>query len=201
MMHLTGDLILRSDCGVPTEIPIRIEFPVNYPNREPTAYDAASRFPTNLDRHILRDGQFCLWLPPCSPWSPTDPRRLLRFLDEVAVFLDRQLVYDITGGREWPGPQYGHGTTGYEEFMLSVLGDNEAHLRVLLPVILGREALEPYEACPCDSQKKYKWCHAKTVEDIIQRIGRNRLDRLYRSRIPADDLNHGKTRNLLEGSQ
>ncbi len=92
MMHLTGDLILRSDCGVPTEIPIRIEFPVNYPNREPTAYDAASRFPTNLDRHILKDGQFCLWLPPCSPWSPTDPRRLLRFLDEVAVFLDRQLV-------------------------------------------------------------------------------------------------------------
>ncbi len=132
-MCLEGDFILEADCGVPTPIRIRIEFRSNYPVTEPVAYDAAGYFPTSLDRHILKDGQFCLWLPPCSPWNKDDPHRLLRFLDEVTVFLERQLVYDATGGTMWPGPQYKHGTDGYEEFMLSLLGDNQAHLRSLFP--------------------------------------------------------------------
>jgi hypothetical protein len=114
------------------------------------------------------------------------------------VFLERQLIYEATGAREWPGPQYKHGTAGYEEFMLSMLGGNEAHLRSLLPVILGREALGPYELCPCESGSKYKWCHAKTVEDIIRRIGRNRLDFLYRSPITTNNADGEISKNLGE---
>ena len=29
------------------------------------------------------------------------------FLDEVAIFFDRQLVYDATGGKKWPGGDFG----------------------------------------------------------------------------------------------
>lgn len=185
-MCLEGDFILEADCGVPTPIRIRIEFRSNYPVTEPVAYDAAGYFPTSLDRHILKDGQFCLWLPPCSPWNKDDPHRLLRFLDEVTVFLERQLVYDATGGTMWPGPQYKHGTDGYEEFMLALMGGDQDHLRSLFPTILGRMQPARNEPCPCGSQQKYKRCHAGRVETIIRRIGRNRLEFLYKESASKD---------------
>jgi hypothetical protein len=181
LMFLEGDFILEADCGIPTRIRIRIEFPADYPTSEPFAYDIASFFPRDIDRHILSDGQFCLWLPPCSPWDEDDPdRSLLRFLDEVRVFLERQLTYDATGGKEWPGPQCRHGKYGYLDFMLSILGDNEEHFRALFPVILGKVSLGRNEACPCGSQLKYKRCHADRVASILRRVGRNRLIKLFK---------------------
>jgi SEC-C motif len=179
-MSLEGDFILEADCGVPTRIRTRIDFPSNYPASEPTAYDAAGHFPTGLDRHILPDGQFCLWLPPCSSWDNDNPSSLLRFLDEVTVFLERQLIYDATGGREWPGPQYKHGKYGYIEFMLSILGNKGDDFRTLFPVILGHVHPERNELCPCGSKRKYKRCHADRVESIIHRVGRRRLDTLFK---------------------
>lgn len=183
-MCLEGELILKADCGISTSIFIRIDFPDNYPEGEPTAYDAAGRFVPSLDRHILKDGQFCLWLPPCSPWSKDNPCRLLRFLDEVTVFLERQLVYDAINGQLWPGPQFKHGVDGYDEFMLLILGGNEEHLRCLFPVIVGCVHAGRNELCPCGSKLKYKRCHADRVEEITRRVGRNRLQFLYgKSRI------------------
>jgi hypothetical protein len=177
---LEGEMVLRCDCGVPTRIAIRIKFPSSYPNDEPIAYDAAGRFTPSDDRHILAGGRFCLWLPPRSLWDKTDPTRLVRFLDEVAVFLERQLTYDITG--IWPGGQYKHCGAGYEEFMLSELGSDEALLRSLLPVILGRVRRGRNEVCPCGSNRKYKRCHLFVVQNISARIGSKTLQRLYNSK-------------------
>lgn len=185
-IHLEGDFIIEAECGVRTPIRIRVDFHASYPADEPTAYDATGRFLPSLDRHILKDGQFCLWLPPCSPWDRDDPYRLLRFLDEVTVFLERQLIYEATGEREWPGRQYAHGAAGYREFMLSTLDGNEQHLQSLFPVIIGTSRLSRNELCPCGSSRKYKRCHAEQVESIIYRIGRSRLDFLYRRPAPKD---------------
>lgn len=180
-MLLEGDFVLKADCGVPTTIRIRIRFPSNYPSSEPVAYDVGAFFPRDVDRHILSSGAFCLWLPPCSPWDEADPNgSLLRFLDEVTVFLERQLVYDATGAKQWPGPQYRHGKYGYLDFMLSILSGNEKHLTALLPVILGKLSPGRNEVCPCASQLKYKRCHAGHVEHIVSRIGRGTLDFFFR---------------------
>jgi hypothetical protein len=180
-MHLIGAITLLSECGVATPISVRIAFPADYPHSEPTASDDAKRFPEEVDRHILKGGKFCLWLPPCSPWNPDDPERLLRFLDEVAVFLERQLVYDATGGRVWPGPQQQHGRAGYEEFMLSLLGGSETDLESLLPAILNRKSPGRNDPCPCRSSRKYKRCHADAVKEIARRIGRDQLAFVYRT--------------------
>jgi hypothetical protein len=180
-MLLEGDFVLKADCGIPTPIRIRIRFPSNYPSSEPVAYDVGAFFPRDVDRHILSSGAFCLWLPPCSPWDDADPdRSLLRFLDEVTVFLERQLVYDATGAKQWPGPQYRHGKYGYLDFMLPILDGNEKHLTTLLPVILGKLSPGRNEVCPCGSQLKYKRCHAGHVEHIVSRIGRGTLDFFFR---------------------
>lgn len=181
-MQLMGTITLLSDCGVKTPLSVRIEFPADYPLSEPDAYDEGKHFPEDVDRHIVQGGRFCLWLPPCSPWNPEDPNRLLRFLDEVAVFLERQLVYDATGQREWPGPQQKHGRAGYENFMVELLGGNEADLKALLPLILGRSPTGRNDLCPCRSERKYKHCHERLVSDIVRRIGRSQLSHLYPSR-------------------
>jgi hypothetical protein len=178
-MNLEGDFVLQTDCGVSTSIAVRLVFPRDYPESEPTAFDAVGRFPVSADRHIIKDGQFCLWLPPCSPWDKEDPNRLRRFLDEVTVFLERQLIFEATGGKIWPGDQYKHGAEGYEEFMLALLDDDDAHLSSLFPVILGKVHPGRNEFCPCGSQKKYKHCHSDATAEIVRRIGRRTLEYLY----------------------
>ena len=176
-MNLEGDFVLQTDCGVSTSIAIRVEFPRDYPDSEPVAFDVAGRFPASVDRHIIKNGQFCLWLPPCSPWDKNDPNRLVRFLDEVTVFLERQMIFDVTG--VWPGDQYKHGTDGYEEFMLARLNGNPSHFASLFPVILGRIRPGRNELCPCGSRKKYKRCHADAIAEIVVRIGHRTLKYLY----------------------
>jgi hypothetical protein len=176
-INLEGNFVLQTDCGVATSIAIRVVFPRDYPESEPTAFDVASRFPVSADRHIIKDGQFCLWLPPCSPWDKDDPNRLRRFLDEVTVFLERQMTFDATG--TWPGGQYKHGRRGYEEFMLALLHGDTAHFAALFPAILGHAHPGRNELCPCGSQKKYKRCHLDAVAEIVGRIGRSTLDYLY----------------------
>lgn len=187
-MLLDGDFVLKAECGIPTTFHIRLSFPSDYPSSEPTAYDAGAYFPRDIDRHIFQSGAFCLWLPPCSPWDATDPdESLLRFLAEVAVFLERQLVYDAIGGKQWPGPQYRHGKLGYLDFMLSLLQGDEQLLNALLPAILGKISPGRNDLCPCGGQLKYKRCHASIVENIVGRIGRRRLDFYFKepSRRPS----------------
>jgi hypothetical protein len=178
LMCLSGKFMLQTECGVTAEISVQIVFPVDYPDSEPGAYDATGRFPISDDRHIIAGGRFCLWLPPCSKWDKHDPNRLLQFLDEVAVFLERQLIYGVIG--IWPGGQYKHSAEGYEEFMLSALGGREDHFEIFLPAILGQEHLGRNSLCLCRSGRKYKRCHAQAVEEIMIRIGRNMLEFLYK---------------------
>lgn len=186
LMCLVGNITLQADCGVPTKISVRVVFPMDYPDLEPAAYDAAGKFPVSDDRHIVAGGRFCLWLPPCSRWDKNDPNRLLRFLDEVTVFLERQLIYDVTG--VWPGAQYKHRAKGYEEFMLSVLGGRDDHFRALFPAILGQQHPGRNDLCPCGSNKKYKRCHAQAVKEIVSRIGWGTLHYLYKKPQPRRDV-------------
>src|SRR5215469_8545188 len=74
-------------------------------------YDAARRFLPKpggrlVDRDLGSDGQCCLWLDPESRWDSRESSALRLFLDELAVFFDRRLIYDLT--HEWPGRSYSH---------------------------------------------------------------------------------------------
>ncbi len=91
------------------------------------------------------------------PLVGDDPQVLLPFLDELSVFLDRQLIYDETGG--WPGPQYDHGPRGFRQFIVEQLhGDVDLFLK-LRPVIAGEVAVGRNEICLCGSGIKFKRCH------------------------------------------
>ena len=43
-VHLAGKLVYRAACGIPTEVPLRVDSPFDYPRSEPRAFDAGNLF-------------------------------------------------------------------------------------------------------------------------------------------------------------
>ena len=175
IVYLEGPLAIHLECGIDTSIENRLVFPWTYPQSEPVAYDAARRFKPYSgkdirDRHLCNDGQCCLWLPPLSPWSPSDPNALRDFIDQLIVFWDRQLIYDDNG--RWPGPAYDHDVRGYLQFIHGELKDDARLTEALAPLVLGRLSVGRNENCPCGSKRKFKRCHLPSVENLRSRIRR-----------------------------
>ena len=169
-LALRGTITLVEEgCGVPTTLAVRVEFPHDYPKREPRAYDNGARFPHVPDRHFYPDGRCCLWLPPESRWNGDDPDRLRTFLDEVSIFLDRQLVCDATG--VWPGAARSHSIWGYVEFARELLAghdaDDDTVVATFAPFFAGFVAPGRNEPCPCGQGRKYKKCHLPAVESVV----------------------------------
>jgi len=176
------DFLFRAECGIHTEIATVARFPWDYPGSEPVPFDAAKRFQARpgqqlADRHMGPDGQCCLWLPPCSLWDSANPDGLREFLDELAIFFDRQLIYDLTG--KWPGPSYGHGTEGYLEFIREQLGNDASLGDILIPLITMKTEVSPNDVCPCGTGKKFKKCHRHLIERIQGQIGVGRVRRVF----------------------
>jgi hypothetical protein len=166
---MKGSLDYQLACGVPTKVGVRVEFPADYPSREPRAYDGDDKFLHEADRHFHPDGRCCLWLRPESEWDVNSPDALAHYLDQVVVFFDRQLIcealpaYDAS---QWPGGARGHGVTGYLEYVEDVFGGDEGLMEVLLPVVVGKQRIGRNHICPCGGSLKYKRCHLSHVEKI-----------------------------------
>ncbi len=177
---LEGAITLRTESGIPTRIGARVEFPDNYPRQEPRVLETTGLFPREPDRHLLPDGRCCLWLGPESKWDPNDSDCLLHFLDETALFFERQLIHDLDPDAPWPGGERGHGELGYAEYVLELLGNDERLLSALAPVLAGDFKVGRNAPCPCGSGRKYKKCCLNRVEDIRRRVSSVMLGRVLR---------------------
>jgi SEC-C motif-containing protein len=182
LASLEGTLTLRAaSCGVPTRIVVRVEFPRPYPEQEPRIYDEAGRFPHIPDRHFYPDGRCCLWLEPESRWDPKAPDGLCQWLDEAAIFFDRQLVYDAIGENAWPGAAHGHGDAGYIEYAKEQLDVDTGELRALAPTLAHLPPAGRNSRCGCGSGRKYKSCHLDGVAALERRVGMVTLRAVFRN--------------------
>lgn len=173
-VSLEGGITLRTESGIPIKMAARVEFPGEYPNREPVVYETAGRFPRDPDRHMLPEGRCCLWLRPESKWDPKDPDSLLHFLDETVLFFERQLIHELYPDAPWPGGARAHGLLGYAEYISDLLGDDSL-LSALTPVLTGVVRVGRNTLCPCGSGTKYKRCCLPRVEEIRGRVGTTTL--------------------------
>ena len=192
LMCLRGNLEYRLACNVPTRVAVCIVFPPDYPHREPVAYDSDNRFPHVADRHFYANGRCCLWLPPESSWKPGDSDALGDFVDQVALFFDRQLVCEAQPPErriQWPGGERGHGISGYLEYIRDVLGGDEGAAAALTPVLVGHRRIGRNQQCPCGSTRKYKKCHLSPVIRARQTLSAGELTRLmnYMKAPPSDE--------------
>lgn len=164
---LVGVIRLQLECGIENVIQVRIEFPEDYPQKEPRAFDPAKQYPHIPNRHFFSIGQCCLWLPPESLWDSQAPDALLLFLHQVAIFFEKQLIYNVR--HRWPGKQRGHGEQGYREWMCEVLRIKETELRRFIPTLLGKSCAAT-APCPCNSTLKFRCCHRNQVAKIISLV-------------------------------
>jgi SEC-C motif len=180
-LSLEGRFAYDSQSGIKDEIKVRVVFPFDYPDREPRAYDSDSHFPHTLERHFYddgyADGRCCLWLPPKSKWNPNDPESLRVFLDELAIFFERQLIFDATG--TWPGAEYDHGSNGYLQWIKEILENSEQLVEIFSTVLGGSAKLGRNKICPCGSGGKYKRCHLPTIDKIRKGVPLPILQRVF----------------------
>ena len=163
-VFLYGEISLKEESsGIPTKIGVQILFPDDYPKTEPLAVETSNLFKHIPDRHFYPSGICCLWLPPESQWNERDENALLKFLDHVSVFFERQLIYDSTGGKTWAWGERGHGRKGYIEYIQEKLKVDAEKLQNFLPLITGKTVLGKKLPCPCGSRRSYQFCHLPAV--------------------------------------
>lgn len=170
-VFLDGTITLRAECGIPTHINTRVVFPDAYPEHEPMAYETGNMFQRIADRHLYSDGGCCLWLPVESEWRPKESTALHNFLDQVSAFFERQLIFDASPDRRWAWGERGHNIVGYIEFIQEALGNDASIVSNFAGLLSGREKIDPASDCPCGIGKKYKYCHAKRIAKVVERLG------------------------------
>jgi hypothetical protein len=155
---LAGSLNVVQDCGESDLSSIAMRFPRTYPLHEPVTYETTRRFARGGDNHVNADGSFCLWTPEESQWDAQDPDALLRYLEHVIVYLDKQFVFEVT--HVWPGQQRAHGDAGRDETICEITHcDLHAARIARLIVDAGRVVLGRKAACPCGSGDTFGKCH------------------------------------------
>jgi hypothetical protein len=97
------------------------------------------------------------------------------FLDQLSAFFERQLIYDASPEKRWAWGQRGHGTFGYIEFIQEELGTDSSLVSRFIGLLSGKEAVASTAECPCESGKKYKYCHSQRVAKLIHRLEMNRV--------------------------
>lgn len=155
-------------------VPVRIVFPLTYPNREPRAFDYTDRFlPHTWLRHFHSDdGRCCLWLPWNSLWDWSRGDALLDYLAHVVIFFNHQLLFDVS--HKWPVEARGHGPDGFQEFLIEELGITADQFFDFVPLLTDGPRVA-YLPCPCGSGKHAKRCHLVLINRLISKIGRSDL--------------------------
>lgn len=172
-VFLDGIITLLAECGIPTRVKTRVVFPDDYPEQEPVAFETGDLFPHIDDRHFYQSGACCLWLPAESQWRPKGPDGLHKFLDQVAAFFERQLIYDASPDKVWAWGARGHGIKGYIEFVQEALDGDALLVGKFAGLLSGRETVESTSPCPCGRGKKFKHCHAKRLAKVMERLGKD----------------------------
>jgi len=100
------------------------------------------------------------------------------FLDELAIFFERQLLFDATG--KWPGDEHDHGDNGYLEWIKEVLANNDRLVEIFSPVLGGSVKVSRNDSCPCGAEgSKYKRCHLSKIEEIRRGVPLTILQRVF----------------------
>lgn len=169
-LELAGAIrMFEEETGQPTDLQIRVAFPVDYPLHEPKVYEDGRRFPREADRHINEDGSLCLWLAPLSRWDKADPNALVILLERVSVFCEDQLTYEVVG--RFPYGEWAHRDAGYAEYLFVSLGRRHEIMDALSGCLDPCVLPDRNDPCLCGSGRKTKMCHMTEVQTALRQLG------------------------------
>jgi SEC-C motif len=162
----TGEVDVDMGAGSWEQVDLRLVFSPPYPIRPPKVFDRAKRWTPNMDRHLMPDHEFCLWLALVDQPDVATPGGLREFLLRLLPFLRDQFVFDDVG--HWPGPEWAHGAqSAYAQHIIETLDLKDiATFRSLWPLVNGRR-WKSARACPCGSGQPYGSCHERRVAQLL----------------------------------
>jgi hypothetical protein len=151
--------------GCYERVGLDIQFGPRYPRTPPRVFDSERRWRPDLDRHLLANHEFCLWLEHVDTPDMSSQDGLRAFLLRLVPFLRDQFVFDDLG--RWPGRDWPHGPrAAYAQHIIE-------HLEIATPEMLDRlwplvvdHTIRPDKRCPCGSGSPYGRCHRDDVESL-----------------------------------
>lgn len=152
------------------DVPSAFPHPNAHPRVEILKHDLGVRL--GRDAHVNGDQSLCVQMPERHE-IPYETARLVGFLDQVIIHLDRARIQAFTS--RFPGDEYGHGHDGVREYereripLRAAFNQKVEALCSELPERLRRLGdsrvgmLAPRSPCPCGSGERLKECHWDAV--------------------------------------
>jgi hypothetical protein len=141
----------------------------DYPESIPIVKEVGGRIPWTADRHMLKDGGACLFLP-AERWKVYPPdSRLIDFLKGPVhnFFLGQSLV---ERSQPWPFGEWEHGVEALHRYYTDLLGKNDTFIILKYLEYLSKPKLKGHWDCPCGSKKRLRNCHFKELIDLRTKI-------------------------------
>jgi ubiquitin-protein ligase len=150
---------------------VALRLPDDYPKYPPVMYCNDPKLPTNIDRHILKNGQACLGVTTEVRRNWSAGPNMVSFLDEfVAPFLAWQVYFDANGYPPAWG-QRSHDKKGVLEFYAEILDlEVDANIVDFMRLLARKNIPGGHEMCPCESGRRLRNCHKDAVHAARQQV-------------------------------
>jgi hypothetical protein len=147
---------------------VRIVASTEYPQRFPKVFETVSTFPKIIDWHVYGDESFCFTVPPIEVVTCKKGITLVTFLQRWLIPYLANQQYRKNEGRYANG-EYGHDIWGLLEFYHYELKmENPILILRALEMALQRKRVQRVSLCFCGSKLKYRHCHRKGYEMLLQ---------------------------------
>jgi hypothetical protein len=158
IVSVVGSFPITDDKGVVDSFEVEIQLPPNSPKQLPTVRETKERIPRTLDRHMLKDGVACPFVPEDWWMSHPDGYTLLEFLDgPVRTYFVEQSMVEL--GMGWPFGERSHGARGILECCQEMTGAQTLDIASAFLALLAEKRIDGRQECPCGSGYMLRHCH------------------------------------------
>ena len=156
---------------------LQISFPSDYPQSKlPIVKELGKKVPRTKDRHISKNGIFCLTTPLKEFLICRNGISFKKFLDEILLpFLATQLALSSGWLNEFPQGEYGHDHVGIYETYTEYF-DTENIETIISGIKMAMARNQRNRLCYCGSGKKLKKCHIRQIT-LLSKMGKVQLQK------------------------
>lgn len=149
----------------------------DYPDSLPTVFENSGLIPKVADRHVNRDGSFCLCVIQEALIYEARKIDINLFFDELLLpYLAAQIYYERE--KKWPGGEYSHGIKGVLEFFQERLGfDDEKKIESTIFYFMNNFNIWKNVQCYCGRKKAFVNCCGVNCESLSS-IPREKLSKI-----------------------
>jgi len=174
---VTGDFeIINENTGVIIETyNLKIEIPVRFTKLIlPRVTEISHKIPRHPDRHVYKDGLFCLGTPLSEYLICSKGITFKEFIEKILrPFLATQLAITKKWLSSFPQGEFGHGAIGIYESYSDFFNTKDKNT-IITGIKIALNKNQRNKVCFCSSGKKLKHCHMEYF-NILRTFGKKQL--------------------------